>query len=65
MTSSELVKLGIPAFLRLRGLSSDYITPFLNLLAEQITRIKITDVGKPINDLGEQTGYGGCNASMN
>ena len=44
--------------------SSDYITPFPQPTSgANHTNWEITDVGKPINDLGEQIGYGGCNAS--
>lgn len=44
--------------------SSDYITPFPQPTSgANHTNWEITDVGKPINSLGEQIGYGGCNAS--
>ena len=44
--------------------SSDYITPFPQPTSgANHTNWEITDIGKPINDLGEQIGYGGCNAS--
>mgnify|MGYP003681994857 FL=1 len=44
--------------------SSDYITPFPQPTSgANHTNWEITDTGKPINDLGEQIGYGGCNAS--
>ena len=44
--------------------SSDYITPFPQPTSgANHTNWEITDVGKPVNDLGEQIGYGGCNAS--
>ena len=44
--------------------SSDYITPFPQPTSgANHTNWEITDVGKPINDLGEQIAYGGCNAS--
>ena len=44
--------------------SSDYITPFPQPTSgANHTNWEITDVGKPINNLGEQIGYGGCNAS--
>ena len=44
--------------------SSDYITPFPQPTSgANHTNWEITDVGKPINSLGEQIAYGGCNAS--
>jgi len=44
--------------------SSDYITPFPQPTSgANHTNWEITDTGKPINDLGEQIGYAGCNAS--
>ena len=44
--------------------SSDYITPFPQPTSgANHTNWEITDVGKPVNSLGEQIGYGGCNAS--
>jgi hypothetical protein len=44
--------------------SSDYITPFPQPTSgANHTNWEITDTGKPVNDLGEQIGYGGCNAS--
>ncbi len=44
--------------------SSDYITPFPQPTSgANHTNWEITDVGKPINRLGEQISYGGCNAS--
>ena len=44
--------------------SSDYITPFPQPTSgANHTNWEITDVGKPINNLGEQIAYGGCNAS--
>lgn len=44
--------------------SSDYITPFPQPTSgANHTNWEITDVGRPMNDLGEQVGYGGCNAS--
>ncbi len=44
--------------------SSDYITPFPQPTSgANHTNWEITDTGKPINELGEQIGYGGCNAS--
>ena len=44
--------------------ASDYITPFPQPTSgANHTNWEITDVGKPINNLGEQIGYGGCNAS--
>ncbi len=43
---------------------SDYITPFPQPTSgANHTNWEITDIGKPVNDLGEQIGYGGCNAS--
>ena len=44
--------------------SSDYITPFPQPTSgANHTNWEITDVGKPVNSLGEQISYGGCNAS--
>ncbi len=44
--------------------SSDYITPFPQPTSgANHTNWEITDTGKPVNDLGEQIAYGGCNAS--
>lgn len=44
--------------------ASDYITPFPQPTSgANHTNWEITDVGKPINSLGEQIAYGGCNAS--
>jgi hypothetical protein len=44
--------------------SSDYITPFpAPTSGVNHTNWEVTDIGKPINGLGEQIGYGGCNAS--
>ena len=44
--------------------SSDYITPFPQPTSgANHTNWEITDIGKPVNNLGEQIGYGGCNAS--
>ena len=44
--------------------SSDYITPFPQPTSgANHTNYEITDVGRPISDIGEQIGYGGCNAS--
>lgn len=44
--------------------SSDYITPFPQPTSgANHTNWEVTDIGKPVNDLGEQIGYGGCNAS--
>ena len=44
--------------------SSDYITPFPQPTSgANHTNWEVTDTGKPINNLGEQIGYGGCNAS--
>ena len=44
--------------------SSEYITPFPQPTSGgNHTNWEITDTGKPVNDLGEQIGYGGCNAS--
>ena len=44
--------------------SSDYITPFPQPTSgDNHTNWEITDTGKPVNSLGEQIGYSGCNAS--
>ena len=44
--------------------ASDYITPFPQPTSgANHTNWEITDVGKPVNSLGEQIAYGGCNAS--
>ena len=44
--------------------ASDYITPFPQPTSgANHTNWEITGVGKPINSLGEQIAYGGCNAS--
>ena len=44
--------------------ASDYITPFPPPTSgHNFTNWEVTDIGKPENRLGEQIGYGGCNAS--
>ena len=44
--------------------ASTYITPFPQPTSgANHTNWEITDIGKPVNTLGEQIGYGGCNAS--
>lgn len=44
--------------------SSSYISPFPQpTTTASNTNWEITDIGKPENNIGEQIGYGGCNAS--
>jgi len=44
--------------------ASDYITPFPQPTSgANHTNYEITDVGKPVSEIGEQIGYSGCNAS--
>ncbi len=44
--------------------SSSYISPFPQpTTSSSNTNWEVTDTGKPVNNIGEQIGYGGCNAS--
>ena len=43
---------------------SEYITPFPQPTSgANHTNYEVTDIGKPMSDIGEQIGYGGCEAS--